>query len=215
MINQTRPEADRWRGLKLSKSSLQEQREQMKLYERILPSLDLKRRQLTVEMARARQELASLTQEVDELDTRIGAELPMMADEELDLSGLVRLTRYEVDQENVVGVKLPILKQAEFEVTEYSTLAMPPWVDLLVTRLKSAAEARVRIRIAEQRVEILRQAVRRMTQRVNLFDKILIPQAQENIRKILVFLGDQERAAVSTAKLTKNLNAKRKAKLKA
>ena len=74
--------------LKLSKSSLQKQREQMTLYRRLLPSLDLKRRQLTVELSKARKELERFRREVDELDRSIGEELPMMADDEIDLAGL-------------------------------------------------------------------------------------------------------------------------------
>jgi V/A-type H+-transporting ATPase subunit D len=72
-----------------------------------------------------------------------------------------------------------------------------------VKRLQAAAEARVRIRIAEQRVAILETAVRRITQRVNLFEKILIPTAKKNIQRIRIYLGDAERAAVVTSKLAK------------
>ena len=199
--------------LKLSKSSLQQQRVQMKLYQRLLPSLDLKRRQLIVELSTARAEYERLTAEVDDLDTRIGAELPMLAGSRFDVSGLVRLTGFELGEENIVGVKLPLLKKAEFEVSEYSLLMTPPWIDQLVLKLKAAAEARVRVRVAEQRVQILAHAVRRMTQRVNLFDKILIPQAKENIQRILIYLGDQERSAVSIAKLTKKLQLRKRKKV--
>jgi V/A-type H+-transporting ATPase subunit D len=201
--------------LKLSKSSLQEQRVQMKLYQRLLPSLDLKRRQLTVELAKARAEHKRLECEVGELDERIGAELPMLAGDQIDLSGLVRLKGYELTEENIVGVKLPLLEKADFEVAEYPLLARPPWIDFLVLRLEAGAEARIRVRVAGQRVQILATAVRRMTQRVNLFDKILIPRAKKNIQRILIYLGDQERSAVSTAKLTKKLQLRKRRKLEA
>jgi V/A-type H+-transporting ATPase subunit D len=201
--------------LKLSKSSLQEQRVQMKLYQRLLPSLDLKRRQLTVELAKARAEHKRLECEVGELDERIGAELPMLAGDQIDLSGLVRLKGYELTEENIVGVKLPLLEKADFEVAEYPLLARPPWIDLLVLRLEAGAEARIRVRVAGQRVQILATAVRRMTQRVNLFDKILIPRAKKNIQRIMIYLGDQERSAVSTAKLTKKLQLRKRRKLEA
>ena len=196
--------------LKLSKSSLQRERSQMRLNQRVLPSLDLKKRQLTVELAKARSERERLERELSELEGSAGEALPMLADELVEVSGLVRMTGFEVGQENVVGVKLPQLVSASFEVAEYPRLARPPWIDELVVRLKSAAEARVRVGIAEQRIAILEQAVRRMTQRVNLFDKILIPQAKRNIQRILIFLGDQERSAVSTAKLTKKLQLRKR-----
>jgi V/A-type H+-transporting ATPase subunit D len=95
------------------------------------------------------------------------------------------------------------LDSIDCEVADYSRLATPPWVDTLVQRLKDAAEQRVRAEISAERLRILTAAVRRITQRVNLFDKILIPTAKENIQKIRIFLGDAERASVITSKLAK------------
>jgi V/A-type H+-transporting ATPase subunit D len=189
--------------VRLSKNSLQQQQQQLKLYKRLLPSLDLKRRQLTVEAQKAREELHAARTSADELETQIGGELPMLADPSIDLTGLVQMTGYRVGEQNAVGTRLPILEQVEFEVNLFSRLATPPWTDTLVQRLKDAAEARVRARIAAQRVQVLDQAVRRITQRVNLFEKILIPTAKENIQRIRIFLGDAERAAVVTSKLAK------------
>lgn len=189
--------------LRLSKNSLQQQQQQLKLYGKLLPSLDLKRRQLTVEAQKARAEHIAATTAAESLEARIGEELPMLADENLDFSGLVEMKGYRVGEQNVVGTRLPILEHVEFAVAEYSRLATPAWVDILVQRLKDAAEARVQARIAGQRVATLDQAVRRITQRVNLFEKILIPTAKKNIQRIRIFLGDAERAAVITSKLAK------------
>jgi V/A-type H+/Na+-transporting ATPase subunit D len=189
--------------LKLSKNSLQQQQQQLKLYKRLLPSLDLKRRQLTVEAQKARAEHKAAQSTAEMLDAHIGEQLPMLADSDVDLSGLVQMTGYRVGEQNVVGTRLPILEHVEFVVSEYSRLATPAWVDILVQRMKDAAEARVRIRIAEQRVQTLDRAVRRITQRVNLFEKILIPTATKNIQRIRIYLGDAERAAVVTSKLAK------------
>ncbi|MFN3159141.1 MAG: V-type ATP synthase subunit D [Rubinisphaera brasiliensis] len=189
--------------IRLSKNSLQQQQQQLKLYRKLLPSLDLKRRQLTVELQKARGEHTAAQAAADLLENSIGEQLPMLADEQTDLTGLVIMKRYIVGEENIVGTRLPVLEQVEFEVAEYSRLATPAWVDILVVRLKEAAEARVRVRIAEQRVAILEQAVRRISQRVNLFEKILIPTAEKNIQRIRIYLGDAERAAVITSKLAK------------
>lgn len=189
--------------LKLSKHALHEQLEQLKLYQRLLPSLDLKRRQLTMEVKKAQQEYTTAQSAIDSLETRIGEELPMLADEEFRLGGLVKLTSYKVIEQNVVGVKLPFLDSLECDVAGYSLLATPPWVDTLVQRLKDATEQRLRAEIAGERLNTLKIAVRRITQRVNLFEKILIPTAKQNIQKIRIFLGDAERANVVTSKLAK------------
>lgn len=189
--------------LRLSKNSLQQQQQQLKLYRRLLPSLDLKRRQLTVEAQKARADHHAALSATEDLEVRIGQELPMLADEELNLNGLVEMKGYRVGEQNVVGTRLPILEHVEFVVADYSRLGTPAWVDILVDRLKAAAEARVRVRVAEERVKTLNTAVRRITQRVNLFEKILIPTAKKNIQRIRIYLGDAERAAVVTSKLAK------------
>ena len=189
--------------LQFSKASLQQERSRLQLYEKLLPSLELKRRQLTIELDKARKEHAATREEVERLEGQVGTDLPMLANTEIHLKDLVRMTAFELGQENVVGVRLPILKRVECEVTEYSMLAKPAWVDLLVERLRRAAEARTRIQVAAERVRILARAERRITQRVNLFEKILIPRTRKNIQRIQIWLGDQERVAVIQAKLAK------------
>jgi V/A-type H+-transporting ATPase subunit D len=189
--------------LKLSKASLQQERTRLKLYEKLLPSLDLKRRQLKLELDKARAEHEATRAAVDELEARIGSELPMLANPDIDLLGLVKMTAFELEEENVVGVRLPLLRRVECEVADYSHLAKPAWVDALVERLKDGAEAHTRIQVAAERVRILARAERRVTQRVNLFEKILIPRAKKNIQRIQIWLGDLERAAVVQAKLAK------------
>ena len=189
--------------LKLSKHALHEQQEQLKLYQRLLPSLDLKRRQLTLEVQKAKEDYAAAQAAVDALETQIGEELPMLADKEFRLGGLVHFKSYKVSEQNVVGVKLPFLDSIDCVVADYSRLSTPPWVDTLVQRLKDAAEQRMRAEISGERLRILSGAVRHITQRVNLFDKILIPTAKQNIQKIRIFLGDAERASVITSKLAK------------
>lgn len=189
--------------LRLSKNSLQQQQLQLKLYKRLLPSLDLKRRQLTAEAQKARAEHRAALLAAESLAAQIAEELPMLADEESDLSGLVEMKGYRLGEQNVVGTRLPTLEHVEFVVAEYSRLATPAWVDILVQRLKDGAEAGIRARVAGRRVKILDKAVRRITQRVNLFEKVLIPTAEENIRRIRIYLGDTERSAVVISKLAK------------
>ena len=189
--------------LKLSKASLQEELVKLKLYEKLLPSLELKRRQLAIELDKARREYAATRTEVERLEARVGAELPMLANTEIELKDLVKMTALDIGQENVVGVRLPVLKEVECQVAEYSPLAKPAWVDALAERLVDAAAARTRIQVAAERVRILGRAERRITQRVNLFEKILIPRTRKNIERIQIWLGDLGRAAVVQAKLAK------------
>lgn len=189
--------------LKLSKQALTQQQEQLRLYRRLLPSLDLKRRQLSVEVKKAEAEHAAIRRELEALQRHIGEELPMLAHPDFRLKELVRLESFEVGEQNIVGVRLPVLERLECQVADYSRLATPPWVDVLVERLKQAVELQLKIDIAARRLDILRRQVRKVTQRVNLFEKILIPTAQENIKRIRLYLDEADRSAVIISKLAK------------
>ncbi len=189
----------------LNKSSLHKQREQLKLYRRVLPSLELKRLQLAAELAQARGTLVREEAELAAHRDRVIARLPMLANREMDVSGLVRLESVRVGEENVVGVRVPVLEGIDWAVADYSLLAKPHWVDAVVAELQAVAELCTRVQLARKRVGILAQAERRITQRVNLFEKILIPTAEQNIKRIRIFLGDAERDAVVRAKLSKAL----------
>jgi V/A-type H+-transporting ATPase subunit D len=187
----------------LNKSSLQKQREQLKLYQRVLPSLDLKRRQLSAELSRAQAILREQQREEARLVTSTGEKLPMLAGSRIDLEALVSLTAVEMDEENLLGTRLPRLVQVHAEVRKYSLLAKPFWVDTLVESIRQTAEIRLKLAVQQERVRRLAKAVRRITQRVNLFEKVLIPQTRENIRRIRIFLGDLERAQVVRSKIAK------------
>ena len=192
--------------LKLSKHALQKERENLKLYQRLLPSLDLKRRQLSMEFEKARRAHSEAQQAADQLEAKIGSELPMLANTDIDLNGLVKVKNMQLGQENIVGVKLPVVDELEYEVTDYPLLARPAWVDVAVVRLKDATQSRIEVTITAERVRILDRAVLRVTQRVNLFDRILIPSAKDNIKRIQIFLGDIERDAVVRSKIAKGKN---------
>jgi V/A-type H+-transporting ATPase subunit D len=196
--------------LRLSKSALQQERSQLKLYERTLPSLDLKRRQLTVELAKARRAYVETQQAVESLETSIGQQLPMLANPDIEITGLVEMTDFELGEENVVGVQLPVLARIQCTVADYSLLAKPAWVDVLVERLRDVAQLRTQVLVDAERVRILEYQEKRVTQRVNLFDKILIPTAKRNIQRIQIFLGDAERAAVVRSKIAKRKQAKQR-----
>jgi len=199
--------------LALNKSSLSRERNNLKLYQRLLPSLELKRQQLMGEMAKAETELRQLREELERFQEGIAEQIPMLADREIDVSGLVRVESVDINVENVVGVQVPVLTKLDTAVADYSFLAKPHWVDALVERLHQTTELRLKIQVAEERVRIFGQAVRRTTQRVNLFDKIMIPSAKKNIKRIMIFLGDQERSAVVRSKLAKGKRLKERQQL--
>src|SRR6266851_85671 len=191
----------------LNKSSLQQQRDKLRLFERFLPSLDLKRQQLTAEYKKSVQVVAEAEQGAGKASRALTGLLPILGSATMKLSGLVRIRRIDIGEEDVLGVRLPALKSVEFVSAEYSLLATPFWIDDLVTCLKEVATYRIRLHVYRERAARMQSAVRRITQRVNLFDKVLIPNAKRNIARIQIFLSDVERAAVVTSKIAKGKRA--------
>ncbi|ACK67200.1 V-type ATPase, D subunit [Rippkaea orientalis PCC 8801] len=189
--------------LSLTKASLTKQKQQLKTFGDILPSLDLKRRQISAERANAREKLAQVQQQRQELETAIAHQLPMLSNYLIDLKDLVKVKAVYLEKENVMGTWLPKIKQIDIQVQEYALLGKPFWVDRVVELLKLALKAEIERQIEQKRVKLLNQAERVITQRFNLFDKVLIPQTKANIKKIEIYLADAERAGVVNAKLAK------------
>jgi V/A-type H+-transporting ATPase subunit D len=193
--------------LALNKSSLSKLSRQLVTFERFLPSLDLKRKQLMAERARAQDALQRTGQEMAALRESIAGRLPMLANRDIELADLVQLKTARLGEENVVGTRLPVLQGVEVQLRDYGFLEKPHWVDLLRGELTRMLELHVRLAIEQRRVALLEEAVRKVTQRVNLFEKVLIPRAKEHIRKIRIYLSDAERAAVVRSKIAKRKHA--------
>ncbi len=189
--------------LPLSKAQLAKENTNLAMYRRYLPSLDLKRKQLMAERAKTRERIAEIDSIISEQVETIGAEIPMLANRDIDLKGLAQLTSVRLGERNVVGQRLPVVEEIEVAIAPYGFLIRPHWVDLVAERLKEVLRLRVEARIAHRQLELLDAAVTKVTQRVNLFEKVLIPQARNNVRRIQIALGDVERAAVVTSKIAK------------
>lgn len=189
--------------LSLTKASLTKQKKQLKAFEEVLPSLDLKRRQLSAERSKAREMLAKTQNQLTDLERAIARELPMLSNQLVDLTDIVRVTSVDLVEENVVGTRLPKVDGVQIQVRDYALLGKPFWVERLVELLKLALETKIKIQVFQQRVELLARAERVVTQRFNLFDKVLIPKTKTNIKKIQIYLADAERAGVINSKLAK------------
>lgn len=190
--------------LRLNKSELKRQRDQLKLYQRVLPSLDLKRRQLAIEHATCRARAAELERELANVLEVVGREVPMLANPSIDLAGLVKVKDVVLGTENLVGLELPVLRSVESEIASYSYLVRPVWVDTAGERLRDAARLEIALAVARERFARVDYALKRITQRVNLFERVLIPDARKNIRRIEIALDDLAREAVVRSKIAKS-----------
>jgi V/A-type H+-transporting ATPase subunit D len=193
--------------LALNKSSLSKLSRQLRTFERYLPSLDLKRKQLMAERARAQAAVQRTVEEMTALRESIAERLPMLSNREIELADLVRLKGVRLGEENVVGTRLPVLENTTLEVRDYGYLEKPHWVDRVADELGKMLKLQVRLALVRRRAALLEEAVRKVTQRVNLFEKVLIPRARLHIRKIHIYLSDAERSAVVRSKIAKRKRA--------
>ena len=193
--------------LQLSKSALAREQKNLATFKRFLPSLDLKRQQLMAERGKAARILAETRKEIEKFKKETGQKLRMLANLDVDLTGLATLKEVKLGTENLMGTHLPILERIEVEVMPYALMAKPHWVDNVAATLHDMLELKMRVQVEERRLELLDKAVKTITQRVNLFDKVLIPTTQGNIKRIKIYLSDGEMAATVRSKISKRKRA--------
>ncbi len=189
--------------LKLTKGELKRQRDALRRYQRYLPILQLKKQQLQMEILhhvmvledRRRKEASKM----HEIEIWAG----LLTDQGVNLKQWIAPKKIFVGSKNTAGVDLPIFESVEFEIAEYDLFVMPLWVDAAIEALKGLVLIREEIKILERGITILRHELRITTQRVNLFEKVKIPEAEENIRIIKVYIGDQMANAVGRSKIAK------------
>jgi V/A-type H+-transporting ATPase subunit D len=68
----------------------------------------------------------------------------------------------------------------------------------------SLARIRAEIAVLDEQHSLIAEELRTTSQRVNLFEKVKIPECRENIRFIRIFLGDEQTAGVARAKFAKS-----------
>ncbi len=190
--------------ISLNKSSLNKEKGSLKTFNRYLPALELKRQQLMAERKKAEIAVQEARQRITGIEADIAAQLPMLACEDINIDDLVKVTDVVLGEQNIVGTNVPVLERIVVEVAPYSFLVRPHWVDFLVEKLKEMAELYIESQVRELRYQEISAATRTTSQRVNLFSKVLIPKAQQNIAKIKIFLSDQDRAGVVNAKISKS-----------
>jgi V/A-type H+-transporting ATPase subunit D len=197
--------------LALNKSSLARESAHLSEYKRFLPSLELKRLQIMAERAKAKETTLRLDEEYERRFDEIAKSLPMLANTQVPIEGLVTLASVERGEQNLSGTRLPTLESVEIDVKRYSRLARPHWVDPAVNGLKELLQLHLEREVARERIDKLVEAEAVISRRVNLFEKVLIPRAEQNIKKIRMALADAERDAVVRAKISKRKTAARSA----
>ncbi|MCL2380418.1 MAG: V-type ATP synthase subunit D [Treponema sp.] len=189
--------------IKLTKNELKKQKDSLKMYKRYLPTLILKKQQLQAEIRTTEIRIQELMDEKKRLNETFKSWIAVFGEKGIFTPGILKITEVKTGHGNIAGVSIPIFKGAEFEVSLYDLVGMPLWLDMAVERLKAVFLLDLEAQVVEEQRRRLSHELRVTTQRVNLFEKIKIPETKGNIKKIQVYLGDQQTAAVVRGKIAK------------
>jgi len=183
-----------------NKTYLQQLNRDLKVRENALPTLVAKESALRVEVAKAKEQAheldARVKKEIDALSgtNRLWVEMP---------DGLVKVGKVDVTVRKIAGVKTPVLDKTAFNVARYSLADEPAWIPEGVEILQRLAELKVAVELAKKKVAILEYARKKTTQKVNLYEKVQIPEYKEAVRKIKRFMEDEDNLAKSSQKILK------------
>jgi len=190
--------------IRLTKNELKKQKDSLKMYKRYLPTLMLKKQQLQGEIRLTELRLKELKTAKDNLDESFKTWIGVFGEKGYFTAKILKITSLRTGHGNVAGVEIPIFEGADFEIEQYDLARTPAWLDKAVEAMKQALLLDLESQIVEEQRVRLERELRTTTQRVNLFEKVKIPQTIGNIKKIQVYLGDQQTAAVVRGKIAKS-----------
>ena len=189
--------------IKLTKNELKRQKDSLKMFQRYLPTLILKKQQLQQEIRTTDIRFKELNAEKEQLEESFKKWIGVFGETGFFTADILKISRIKTGEGNIAGVAIPIFEGADFEIAAYDLVRTPLWLDAAVECMKKALLLDMESRIIEIQLKRLNRELRTTTQRVNLFEKVKIPEAKGFIKKIQVYLGDQQTSAVVRGKIAK------------
>ncbi len=188
--------------IKLTKNELKQQKDSLKRFERYLPTLILKKQQLQMVIRQIEAEEREKRLERETRYTGLKTWIAVFG-EDIQLETKIHMTGLVTSNGNIAGVDIPVFESITIEETGYDLMRTPLWVDSGIEALRGIIELDAELQVLQLQLKRLDEELRITTQRVNLFEKVKIPEAKENIRRIRIYLGDQQTAAVVRGKIAK------------
>ncbi len=190
-------------NFKYNKSALFELREQLAVREKALPTLKSKEAALRVEVKRIKRKAMEYENNLRERMEDVKNLSRLWTEFE---AGLVNIQSASYESKTIAGVKIPVLESVEFQVAEISQYHKPDWFLDGIQILKDLARLGLLRDTAKRSAWILDYARRKTTQKVNLYEKVQIPEYQEASMKIKRFLEDEENLSKAAQKILKRRN---------
>ena len=189
--------------IKFTKNELKKQKDGLKRFMRYLPTLILKKQQLQMVIRQIESQVRELKKEQEMFQKNMEQWIELFA-EDIDLSQFIEIENIEYEVGNIAGVDIPVFKGLSFKDISWDLINTSYWIDSGIEHMKKLVAFDAELTVLEKQKNLLEDELRITTQRVNLFEKVKIPETKENIRQIRIYLGDQQTAAVVRGKIAKN-----------
>ena len=195
--------------IKLTKNELKVQKDALKMYRRYLPTLTLKKQQLQSEIRTIEAKAIAVRQERENLEKGFSSWIAVFSEESAFPDGIITVSNIRKGVGNIAGVTIPTFEGADFSRGDYDLYETPLWVDIAANHMEKAMSLDLEAEVLDEQVRLLEKELLSTSQRVNLFEKVKIPETEENIKKISIYMADQQVSAVVRSKISKRKIAQR------
>ena len=197
--------------IKLTKNELKVQKDALKMYQRYLPTLTLKKQQLQAEIRTIEAKAKAVREEKDNLEKGFKDWIAVFSEKDVFPDGIITVSNIRKGKGNIAGVTIPTYEGADFSRGDYDLYETPLWVDIAANHMERAMSLDLEAEVLDEQVRLLGAELLATSQRVNLFEKVKIPETQQNIKKISIYMADQQVSAVVRSKISKRKIAQRNA----
>jgi V/A-type H+-transporting ATPase subunit D len=192
------------RKIKFTRTELKQQRDALARFIRYLPTLKLKQQQVQSSIVQMREMFREKEAAVKTTKKTISAYDGLFNDVAgVNFTKLATPESVNTSTHSIAGVYVPRFESISFPKADFSLFATATWVDRALADLKQLNHQKVELGILQEGLDLLQAELKKVMQRVNLFEKVMIPNTLENIRRIRIALGDQMTAGVARAKIAK------------
>jgi len=181
------------------------------MYRRYLPTLTLKKQQLQAEIRAIEAKAKAVRKEREQLEKGFGSWIAVFSEKDAFPKDIISVSNIRKGEGNIAGVAIPTFEGADFRRGDYDLYETPLWVDIAANHMEKAMSLDLQAEVLDEQVRLLEVELHATSQRVNLFEKVKIPETEENIKKISIYMADQQVSAVVRSKISKRKIAIRNA----
>ncbi|MBP3329732.1 MAG: V-type ATP synthase subunit D [Clostridia bacterium] len=189
--------------IKLTKNELKIQKDALKMYRRYLPTLTLKKQQLQAEIRTIEAKAQAVRKDRENLEKGFSSWIAVFSEKDAFPDGIITVRNIRKGVGNIAGVTIPVYEGADFSRGDYDLYETPLWVDIAANHMEKAMSLDLEAEVLDEQIKLLEEELRVTSQRVNLFEKVKIPETEENIKKIAIYMADQQVSAVVRSKISK------------